>query len=109
MVTLLRDPFPVVNLSNLLNLSTDKNTRVSVFVSNLQTVPGEPPSAVTVNIVGSNNQTYDVPAEDVRPVANSEFVQVSFRLPDSLAPGTCTVKIKSHAQVSNAGTFRIKP
>ena len=109
LVTLLRDPFPVVNLSNLLNLIADKNTRVSVFVSNLQTVPGEPASAVTVNLVGSNNQTYDVPAEDVRAVANSEFVQVSFRLPDSLAPGTCTIKIKSHAQVSNTGTFRIKP
>jgi hypothetical protein len=109
LLTLLRDPFPIISINNLLNLGTDKNTRVVVFVSNLQQVPGEPASAVVVNLVGSNSQNYDVPAEDVRPVANSEFIQVSFRLPDSLAPGTCTIRIKSHAQVSNAGTIRIKP
>jgi len=109
LLTFVRDPFPVVSPNNLLNLGTDKNTRVIVFVSNLQIVPGEPPSVVVVNIVGSNSQNYDVPAEDVRAVANSEFVQVSFRLPDTLAPGTCTIRIKAHAQVSNAGTIRIKP
>jgi hypothetical protein len=48
-------------------------------------------------------------AQDVRPIANSTFVQVSFRLPDTLAPGTCTLRIKAHAQVSNGGTIRIKP
>jgi alpha-tubulin suppressor-like RCC1 family protein len=107
LLTLLRDPFPVVSV-NLLYLGADKNTRVVVFVRNLQLVPGEPSSAVIANLVGSNSQTYDVPAEDVRPVANSDFIQVSFRLPDTLAPGTCTIRIKAHAQVSNAGTIRIK-
>ena len=109
LLTMLRDPFPVVSLNNLLNLTTDKNTRVILLVSSLQTIPDEPSSAVVVNLVGSNNQSYDIPAEDVRAIANSEFVQVSFRLPDGLAPGTCTIKIKSHAQVSNAGTIRIAP
>ena len=109
LVTLLRDPFPVISPNNVLYLGTDKNTRLVVFVSNLQQVPGEPASAVVVNLVGSNSQNYDVAAEDVRQVANSEFIQVSFRLPDSLAPGTCTIRIKAHAQVSNAGTIRIKP
>ena len=108
-MTLLRDPFPVISINNVLNLGTDKNTRVAVFVSNLQQVPGEPASTVIANLVGSNSQNYDVPAEDVRALANSEFIQVSFRLPDSLAPGTCTIRIKAHAQVSNAGTIRIKP
>ena len=109
LLTLVRDPFPVISLNNLLNLGTDKNTRLVVFVSNLQQVPNEPASAVVVNLVGSNSQNYDVPAEDVRPIANSDFIQVSFRLPDTLAPGTCTIRIKSHAQVSNTGTIRIKP
>jgi len=106
---MVRDPFPVISPNNVLNLGTDQNTRLIVFVSNLQQVPNEPASVVVVNLVGSNSQNYDVPAEDVRAVANSEFIQVSFRLPDSLAPGTCTIRIKSHAQVSNAGTIRIKP
>jgi hypothetical protein len=109
LLTMVRDPFPVIGVNNLLNLGPDKNTRLVVFVMNLQQVPGEPASVVVVNLVGSNSQNYDVPAEDVRAVANSDFIQVSFRLPDTLAPGTCTIRIKSHAQVSNAGTIRIKP
>lgn len=108
LLTLVRDPFPVIDVNNLLNLGTDKNTRVIVFVGNLQLGQGETASAVVVNLVGSNDQNYDIPAEDVRPVS-AEFVQVTFRLPDTLATGTCTIRIKAHALVSNAGTFRIKP
>ena len=101
----LRDPFPVLNLS-VLNPGPDRNTRVEVFVSSLQLFPGEPASSVIVHLVDSNNQIFDVAAEDVRPVAT--FVQVTFRLPNNLAVGTCTITIKAHAQVSNAGTIRIR-
>ena len=107
--TLVRDPFPVINANDFLHLGSDKNTRVILYVNNLPMLPGEPPSVVVVNLVGSNGQSFDVPAEDVRPVANLGFVQVIFRLPDNLAPGTCTLRIKAHGQVSNAGTIRIKP
>ena len=109
LLTLFRDPFSILDANNLLNLSADHNTRVLVFVRGLQLAPGEQASAVVVNLVGSNSQNYDVPAEDVRAVTGSDFVQVSFRLPDSLASGTCTIRIKAHAVVSNAGTIRIKP
>jgi hypothetical protein len=98
-----RDPFPVVN-AGALNQGADRNTRVMVFVSHL--FPGEPASSVIVQLVDSNNQIYDVPAEDIRPA--SSFVQVTFRLPDKLAVGTCSITIKAHAQVSNAGTIRIR-
>jgi hypothetical protein len=74
-----------------------------VFVSNL--FPGE--TSVIVHLVDSNNQIYDIPAEAVRPV--STFTQVTFRLPNNLAVGTCIITIKAHALVSNAGTIRIKP
>jgi alpha-tubulin suppressor-like RCC1 family protein len=107
-LTFLRDPFPVVNVNQLLNPPVDRNTRVAVFVTNLQLAEGEPASAVVVNIVGSNTVTYDLPAEVVRAVPNTDFIQVTFRLPDTLAPGTCTIRIKAHAQISNAGTIRIK-
>ncbi|HET9711459.1 MAG TPA: chitobiase/beta-hexosaminidase C-terminal domain-containing protein, partial [Pyrinomonadaceae bacterium] len=108
LLTLVRDPFAVIDANNLLNLGTDKNTRVIVFVGNLQLGQGETASAVVVNLVGSNDQSYDIPAEDVRPVS-AEFVQVTFRLPNTLATGTCTIRIKAHALVSNAGSIRIKP
>ena len=107
-VLFLRDPFPVVNGADLLNLVVDRNTRVIVFVTNFQLAPGETSSSVIVNLIGSNNQAYDVAAEDVRPVPNFPFTQVIFRLPDSLSTGTCTVKIKAHGQTSNAGIIRIR-
>src|SRR6185436_19837225 len=99
----IRDPFTVVNTSAL-NQGADRNTRVMVFASHLS--PVEPPSSVIVHLVDSDNQTYDVPAEDLRAVAG--FVQVTFRLPDKLAVGTCAITIKAHGQISNAGTIRIK-
>lgn len=103
----LRDPFPIVNPANLLNPGVDRNTRVVVFVMNLQLAQGETASSVVVNLTGSNNQSFDVPAEDVRLIPNLEFTQVIFRLPDNLSAGTCTIRIKAHGQISNAGTIRI--
>ena len=103
-----RDPFPVVNTHNLLNQGPDKNTRVVLLVTNLQLVQGETASSVIVNLTGSNNEDYNLPAEDVRPVISSNSAQVVFRLPDALAPGTCTIKVKARGQESNLGTIRIK-
>jgi hypothetical protein len=100
-----RDPFPVVNASPF-NQGADRNTRVIVFVSSLQLFPGDPPAVVMVHLVDSGGQHHDVHAEDVRPV--SPFIQVTFRLPDNLAVGTCTVTVEAHAQVSNPGTIRIR-
>ena len=103
-----RDPFPVINTANLLNPGPDKNTRVALFMTNLQLVQGEAPSSVIVNLVGGNNESYNLPAEDVRPVVSSNFTQVVFRLPDTLVPGTCVIRVKARGQESNLGTIRIK-
>jgi hypothetical protein len=106
-VAFLRDPFPVVNLTYLFNLP-DPNSRIVVFARNVTLVEGDTAAAVTVNLVGSNSQSYDIAAEDVRSIANTDFVQVTFRLPDNLAVGTATVRIKFQTRTSNAGTMRIK-
>ena len=104
----LRDPFHVQSIAaNWLDLGPDGNTRVTVFAGNLQLNQGETASAVVVSLVDANNQTYDVPAEDVRLVPNFSFTQVEFRLPDNLAAGVCMVTIKAHGQISNTGTIRI--
>jgi len=103
-----KDPFPVVNDANALNVGTDRNMRVIVFVRNIQWTSSEPATAVVVNLVDSDKQSYDTPAESVRVVDNSDFTQVIFRLPNNLAPGACTVTIKAHGQMSNSGTIRIK-
>jgi hypothetical protein len=97
-----RDPFPVVDM--LLGL----NRRVMIFASNVPFVQGDTSSAVVVNLIDSNNRTYDIPAEDVRPVPNFPFVQIVFPLPDNLPIGTCTVRVTVHGEMSNLGTFRIR-
>ena len=101
----LRDPFPIVNTTNLFNQGTDKNSRIIVFATNIQLAQGE---TVLVNLVDSNNQSQEVTAEDVRPVPNFDFAQVIFRLPDNLAAGTCTIRLKAHGQISNPRTVRIR-
>ena len=102
-----RDPLQVIDHTNLLNPGPDRNTRVAIFVSNFQPVAGEPPASVVIHLIGSNNFTYDIPADSVTPVPNFGFTQIVFRLPDSLSPGTCTVTVKAHGEVSNSGTLRI--
>jgi hypothetical protein len=107
-VLLTRDPFPVVNGADLLNLGADRNTRVILFVMNLQLAQGESAAAVIVNLTDANNQAYDVAAEDVRPVPNLPFSQVIFRLPDKLPTGSCIITLKAHGLTSNIGTIRIR-
>ena len=103
-----RDPFPVVNVLNLLNTGPDRNTRVLLFVRNLQLGPGETAASVVVRLVDSNNQSYDVPAEAVSPVPGTDFTQVTFRLPDALPVGKCIVEVLAQGRSSNSGTFRIR-
>jgi phosphatidylserine/phosphatidylglycerophosphate/cardiolipin synthase-like enzyme len=103
-----RDPFPIVSEASLLNPGSDRNTRVVVFVRNLQLAQDEPAASIVVNLVDESDQSIDVPAEVVTLLSNTDLVQVTFRLSAGLAAGACTVRIKAHGQVSNAGTMRIR-
>ena len=103
----LTDPFQVFDQSKLLKLPIDPNTRVTVFVQNLQLLPGEDPSTVVVRLVDSL-QTYEIPAEGVRLVEKTDFSQVTFRLPDDLSVDDWTILIKAHGQVTNSGVMRIR-
>jgi hypothetical protein len=100
----MRDPFLVVNPGNLIFPVSDRNTRVAIFVANMANV-----SSVTVNLIDSNNQSYDIPSQDVHFMTDFDFAQVTFRLPDNLPPGTCHVKVISQSLASNTATFRIGP
>ena len=79
-----------------------------IFASSLPLVQGDTSSAVVVNLIDSNSKTYDIPAEDVRPVPDFPFVQIIFRLPDNLPVGSCTVRVTVHGQLSNLGVFKIR-
>ena len=106
---LTRDPFRVESVAGWFNLPAGQNTLVMIFAQNLRLNQGETASDVIVNLVDAGNQSFDVPAADVRAVPNTDLTQVVFRLPDALAPGTCKVTIKLHGQTSNMGTIRITP
>lgn len=104
---LLRDPFPKQSIAPWLNPGSDQKTRVLIFVANLSLSAGE---TVTINLVDANSQIFDVVAEDVRAVPNSDVAQIRFRLPDTVATGLCTVKVrKGSGPFSPSGTFRIAP
>jgi len=105
---LVRDPFRVLSIAEWFDLGTDRNTRVSIF-SNLQLNPGEAVSIVTVNLLDSSNQSFDVSAQDVRALLNTPFTQVTFRLPSNLSSGVVQVTIKVRGHTSNPGTVRIVP
>ena len=104
-----RDLFRVQSVANWPTLQPGQRTRVMIFAQNLRLNQGETASDVIVNLVDGNNQSFDVPAADVRAVPNTDLSQVVFTLPEALASGTCKVTIKLHGQSSNMGTIRITP
>ena len=104
-ILLIRDLFPVVNSANLINPGSDPNTRLVIFVINIPIVPA---SSVVVNLIDSNNQSYNITPQDVRLIPNFEFVQITFRLPNNLPVGTCKIKVIAQGQTTNTATFRIR-
>lgn len=100
----LRDPFPIINSSNLLVPASDRNTRVAVFVANMPNVTA---ASVEVNLIDSNNTSFNITPQDVHEFTDLQFTQVTFRLPTGMASGTCRVKVTTQNLVSNTATFRI--
>ena len=100
------DPFPFSNDLNLMKLAIDPNSRITIFVRNLQLHPGEASSEVVVRLA-SDLPPLDIPAEDVRPVANTDFAQVTFRQPDKFGCD-CIVTVKARGQTTNSGIIRLR-
>jgi hypothetical protein len=102
-----RDPFRVLIPDWLRPTETDQNTRIMLLARGLQLNPGEPSQAVFVRFTAQNGAIFEFSAEDVRPIPNSEFTQVSVRLNNVLVPGTYSVFIRAHQRFSNSGVIRI--
>ena len=98
----LRDPFHVRSRFPWWAQASDQNTRITIFVSNL--VAGSP---TTVNLVDAQGRVFNVTPESVLEVQTSDFVQLTFRLPDGLTPGPCNVSVITSSGVSNSASFRI--
>ena len=97
-----RDPFHVHLPFRCWLGGADQNTRVTIFVANV--AAGTP---VTVNLVDARGQSFTVNADNVLEVANSDFLQITFSLPDQIEPGPCDVSVTASGIASNSAKFRI--
>ncbi|HEU4766488.1 MAG TPA: PQQ-dependent sugar dehydrogenase, partial [Pyrinomonadaceae bacterium] len=104
--TMLRDPFALVNP---LNFSADGHTRVSLFVENLDLLPGETASAVTARAEDASVNVYPLVVEFVGKVPGLEqFTQVIVRLHPGIPPNQSIFVSLTLRETSNKARVRMK-
>jgi len=99
-VTRVRHPFSVVPA---LRWGNDRRTRLSLFGTNLDLLPGETALAVTASARDSLSRTVSLKVESVGKVQGVDsLTQVIVRLPDALAQaGDVWVSVSLRGQTSN--------
>ena len=104
---MLRDPFAI---TNPFNFSSDQRTRLSLFVTHLDLLPGEKVSAVTAAAQDSNVLVYPLFVESVNPLPGVPGVsQVVVQLHPNLPPNQSVfVTVSLHGQTSNLARVRLK-
>lgn len=105
--TFVRDPFTVVTERNF---GADKRTRVMLFVSNLNLLPGENASAVTAQVENPTLGSRPLTVEYVGKVpAFSWLAQVNVILPGELAnAGDVWISVRLRGVTSNKARITIK-
>jgi Tol biopolymer transport system component len=107
-VTQTRDPFSLVNL---FNFSSDRRTRVSLFVWRLDLLPGDDASAVTAQAEDEQGSVYPLTVEylGATPALN-EVTQVVVKLPVGVsAPADLWITISLRGATTNKALIKIKP
>lgn len=106
-VWLMRDPFP---LTTPFNLTVDGRTRLSLFVMNLDLLPGENAASVTARLEDATLKTYPLTVEFVGKAPNFDWLsQVIVRLPnDTPAAQTLSVSVSLRGQTSNKARIRMQ-
>src|SRR6185369_11839932 len=106
-VSLMRDPFPVLNL---FNFSLDQRTRVALYATGLELMPGESISVVTAQAEDSAHNIHPLTVEYVGKVPNFDWLtQVIVRLPDGLAgAGDVLVSVSVRGAASNKVVIGIR-
>jgi glucose/arabinose dehydrogenase len=80
-VMMTRDPFP---LTTIVNFSSDRRTRLMLFGTNLELLPGENSSAVTARAEDAALNVYPLSVEFVGKVAGFDWLtEIVVRLPDN--------------------------
>lgn len=102
-----REPFRV---RTPINFGSDRRTRIKLFAANLELLPGETPSSLSVRATDSRGISFDLPVERAAKVPNfSWLMEVIVRLPDDQSiNGDLTVTLGIRGAVSNAARIGIK-
>lgn len=102
-----RDPFSIVNL---LNFSADHRTRLMLFGTNLELLPSETMTAITVKAETAQLNSFPLVVEFVgKPPGMEPLTQVVVKLPDNLPTGqTLFVSVTLRGQESNRVRIRIQ-
>ncbi|MFS8084291.1 MAG: PQQ-dependent sugar dehydrogenase [Acidobacteriota bacterium] len=106
-VTMMRDPF---SLTDANNFSSDNRSRLALFSTNLELLPGENSSAITARAEDASLNVYPLTVEFAGNVPNFDWLtQVIVRLPNNLPTNQDVwVTITLHAKTSNKVRFRIR-
>jgi Tol biopolymer transport system component len=105
-VTLLRDPF---TLLNPVDFGTDRRTRILLFLVNGRLRSCEDLSVISVQGEDSVHQLHDLTVEDVRAVPGfSLFSQVVIKLPATVPSGDMFLTVRLRGSASNRARIRIQ-
>jgi glucose/arabinose dehydrogenase len=106
-VTLVRDPFALVNP---FNFSSDQRTRLMLFGMNLDLLPGENSSAVTARLEDASQNVFPLTVEFVGKVPGFTWLtEIVVRLPDNTPVNqTLNVSVTLRGKTSNKVKVRIK-
>ena len=98
-VTMVREPF---SLSNIFNFSSDHRTRIMLFATGIDLLPGESISSVQVQLEDRDHHLYPLVVESILPLPNLPFSQIVVKLPDSIAvEGDHQISLTFHGTTSN--------
>jgi hypothetical protein len=98
-VTMVREPF---SLRNIFNFSSDQRTRLMLFATGIDLLPGESFSSVTVQLEDTEHRIYPLAVEDIRKLPNLPFSQITVKLPDSISlEGDHQISLIFHGVTSN--------
>jgi hypothetical protein len=99
-VTFVRGPFPGLTSDNF---SLDQRTRVMLFATGLELLPGESISVVTAEAEDSAHTIYPLTVEYVGKMSKFDwYTQINVRLPDGLfAAGDVLVSVSVRGAMSN--------
>ena len=104
-VTLVREPF---SLRNIFNFSSDQRTRIMLFATGIDLLPGESQSSITVQLEDSEHRLYPLVVEDIRKLPTFPFSQIVVKLPNSITvEGDHQISITFRGITSNKPPLRV--